>query len=102
MEDRIGHALENSAELGEYGVLMMLGLDLFQQMSDSLGHACGNRVLVQVVQRIRSIVLDGGILCRISGDTFVLMAEHLGVEGIAPSSRLRRGPKRSSKLSGPP
>jgi diguanylate cyclase (GGDEF)-like protein/PAS domain S-box-containing protein len=80
MEDRIGHALENSAELGEYGVLMMLDLDLFQQVNDSLGHACGDRVLVEVAQRIRSVVRDGSILCRFSGDTFVLMAEHLGVE----------------------
>ncbi|MGQ7957079.1 EAL domain-containing protein [Pseudomonas sp. SP16.1] len=80
MEDRIGHALENSAEVGEYGVVMMLDLDLFQQVNDSLGHACGDRVLVEVARRIRSIVRDGDTLCRFSGDTFVLMAEHLGVD----------------------
>lgn len=79
MEDRIRHALDNSCELREYGAIMMLDLDFFRQVNDSLGHACGDLVLIEVARRVRSVIREGDTLCRFSGDSFVLLAENLGL-----------------------
>ena len=83
LEDRISHALGNSAELGEFGAVMMLDLDLFQKVNDSRGHAVGDRLLIEVVARMRSVADDGDTLGRFDGDSFVLMIENLGFDGHA-------------------
>lgn len=87
LEDRMAHALDNSAALQEFGAVLMLDLDYFQKLNDSLGHAIGDQFLVQVAQRIRQVARHSDTLCRFSGDSFVLMAENLGREQQAAASR---------------
>jgi len=78
LEDRMRHALENSAARQEFGAVVMLDLDFFQKVNDSLGHTLGDQLLIEVARRTRSAARDCDTLCRFSGDSFVLMLENLG------------------------
>ncbi|MFP5356866.1 MAG: putative bifunctional diguanylate cyclase/phosphodiesterase [Gammaproteobacteria bacterium] len=53
--------------------LMILDLDHFKTINDSLGHSFGDRFLVRAVQRLRSLVPDSVPLFRYGGDEFALV-----------------------------
>lgn len=80
LRDRVSHALVNSERLESYCALIMLDLDLFQKINDSLGHHIGDQVIVEAARRIKAGTRQGDTLCRFSGDSFVLMLENLGKE----------------------
>jgi len=63
----------SSAESHGGGVaLLVVGLDEFQQINDMLGHACGDRVLRAVSERLKAETGGAGIVARLSGDEFAI------------------------------
>ena len=52
--------------------LLVVGLDGFQQINDMLGHACGDRVLRAVSERLKAEIAGAGIVARLSGDEFAI------------------------------
>ncbi|GAC1601753.1 MAG: hypothetical protein NVS3B21_29560 [Acidimicrobiales bacterium] len=73
--DRLGSALERlDRHPGHVGVLF-LDLDHFKLINDSFGHAQGDRVLVEMADRLRSVMRNGDTLARFGGDEFVVVAE---------------------------
>ncbi|HEY0757671.1 MAG TPA: EAL domain-containing protein [Acidisarcina sp.] len=61
---------------GKFAVLFV-DLDRFKIINDSLGHAYGDRLLVQAAARIRAAVRPQDILARLGGDEFVILLEHI-------------------------
>ncbi|MGX5673126.1 putative bifunctional diguanylate cyclase/phosphodiesterase [Thermomonas fusca] len=55
--------------------LLLLGLDHFRHVNDTLGYAQGDRLLVAVASRIRASVPKGVFVARLSGDEFVVVLE---------------------------
>ena len=53
--------------------LLLFGLDRFTHINDSLGHGCGDRVLVEVARRLSASVRLGDAVARLGGDSFVMM-----------------------------
>ncbi len=53
--------------------VMFLDLDDFKVLNDSLGHACGDLALKQVVDRIRVLLCPAVTLARIGGDEFLIL-----------------------------
>lgn len=53
---------------------LMIDLDKFKLVNDTYGHAAGDAVLIAVAQRLRSLVVTGGIAARLSGDEFAVLA----------------------------
>lgn len=87
LADRMARAMAGAAVAQEFGAVMMVNLDHFQKLNDSLGHAVGDRLLVEVARRIRSVMREDDTLGRFSGDSFVLLAERLGTDRNTAAAR---------------
>lgn len=61
--------------------LMMLDLDRFKQINDTMGHPAGDELLKQVAQRLQSIVKDAGEVGRLGGDEFQVLLPDMDDRG---------------------
>ncbi|MEK6662486.1 MAG: EAL domain-containing protein [Pseudomonadota bacterium] len=76
--DRLGQALISSHRSREFGALLILDLDHFKTLNDTQGHDVGDRLLIEVAQRLTANVRQEDSVCRLGGDEFVVMLETLG------------------------
>jgi diguanylate cyclase (GGDEF)-like protein len=77
--DRLKHALISSARSGKKGALLLLDLDNFKTLNDTLGHDIGDILLQQVALRTEACVRDGDTVARLGGDEFVFILENLSL-----------------------
>jgi len=61
--------------------IMMLDLDRFKQVNDTMGHPAGDELLKQVAKRVRTIVGDRGEIGRLGGDEFQVILPDLDDRG---------------------
>lgn len=55
--------------------VMMLDLDKFKAVNDTLGHPAGDKLLVEVAQRLKSLLRETDLLARLGGDEFAIIQE---------------------------
>jgi two-component system, chemotaxis family, CheB/CheR fusion protein len=77
LTDRISQAIISSSRNQRYGALLYLDLDQFKYINDSLGHNIGDKVLLEVSQRLISLLGEEETVARIGGDEFVILLEDL-------------------------
>ncbi len=73
--DRLGAALSRSLREGTPVGLCYLDLDRFKQVNDTLGHAAGDAILVEVARRLRQGVRGSDLAARVGGDEFVIVLD---------------------------
>lgn len=63
----------SQSTLYQWSVLLMLNCDRFKAINDTLGHLHGDRLLVEIAERITAVVPDDGIAARLADDTFAIL-----------------------------
>ncbi len=79
--ERVEHALDRRT-VGEIAV-MFIDLDNFKTINDSLGHAAGDHVLVEMAHRLRSCLRTEDTAARLGGDEFAVLLEDAEVTAAA-------------------
>lgn len=103
--DRLGHAIDLSHRRATAPpVVMFLDLDRFKLVNDTLGHRAGDRLLVEVAQRLTNVLRSTDTLARFGGDEFVVLCEDAsGAEAIGVvSDRIRAAFDEPFDLGGDP
>lgn len=89
-QDRLQHALETIKNDHLIAVLLM-DLDDFKTINDSLGHESGDRLLRELVPRLLGVVREGDTVARLGGDEFLIVCEAIEspIEAIDLANRVR-------------
>lgn len=73
LADRLQQALTAAKRNAGAGALMMLDLDRFKDINDSLGHSTGDALLKEVGRRLAGLLRKSDTVSRMGGDEFVLL-----------------------------
>lgn len=98
VEQGIARARRHGLSLG----LLMLDLDQFKRINDRLGHAAGDRVLVEIARRLESTLREGDTVARWGGDEFfVVLPEFEAADSMAEiKSRIHGALRPPIKVAG--
>ena len=75
--DRIEQAIVQSQRYGTRVAILMMDLDRFKEVNDSLGHRAGDELLKEVAERLRSATRASDTAARLGGDEFGLLLPDL-------------------------
>jgi diguanylate cyclase (GGDEF)-like protein len=74
--EKLDDAAKRLQRHGTTFTVLMLDLDKFKNVNDTLGHPAGDQLLVEVAQRLRSSLRDTDVLARLGGDEFAIIQEN--------------------------
>ncbi len=75
LDDRVAQAIAQANRQGHEFALLVVDLDRFKLINDSLGHRAGDDLLREVGQRLRSSVREVDTTARLGGDEFVILVD---------------------------
>ncbi len=80
LHDRLKLAIAQSAREQHLMAVLILDLDRFKRINDTLGHRAGDKLLLAVAQRLSACVRDSDTLARLGGGEFVILQTNVGHE----------------------
>jgi diguanylate cyclase (GGDEF)-like protein len=93
--DRVEQAIQRARRQGERSAVMIMDLDRFKEVNDTLGHHCGDLLLEEIARRLRGALRESDTVARLGGDEFAVLlpsvpgadaAEHVAMELVAAIS----------------
>jgi diguanylate cyclase (GGDEF)-like protein/PAS domain S-box-containing protein len=85
--DRLSQAHSRVVREGGLCAVLLLDLDDFKGVNDSLGHMAGDHLLIEIARRLELVTRSSDTLCRFGGDEFLYLAEGIhtpeDAEGVA-------------------
>ncbi|MDQ5960684.1 MAG: hypothetical protein QG592_1767 [Pseudomonadota bacterium] len=97
LNDRLRQAIARADRDGRLVALLLIDLDRFKEVNDTLGHGAGDVLLHMVASRLNGLALESDTLARLGGDEFVLLLTDLENELDVP----RTGQMLIEQLSAP-
>lgn len=75
----LNDAYNNSMRTGTIGCALLIGLDRFKTINDTMGHDVGDLILVAIAQRLQTLARIDVNLARLRGDEFLILMPALGL-----------------------
>ncbi|MBS0292641.1 MAG: EAL domain-containing protein [Proteobacteria bacterium] len=88
LRERMQQAVESDPRAG-HGALLLVDLDHFKTINDTLGHEEGDKHLRQIARRLTVAVADQGLVARLGGDEFVVLAQQLNADEVQAHAQAR-------------
>ena len=79
--DRVDHAVKSSCRTGARAAVMVIDLDGFKEINDSMGHAAGDELLVELGRRLTAGARSSDTVARLGGDEFGVLLPEASVPG---------------------
>ena len=80
-EEKLHQRFAHAQESGERISVLFVDLDDFKPINDTLGHAVGDQVLIEVAKRLRAALRQADTVARLGGDEFVLLLTNIVDKG---------------------
>jgi two-component system CheB/CheR fusion protein len=80
--DRLKQALIQAQRHGTEAAVLFMDLDGFKVINDTLGHNVGDKLLVQVADRLRKSIRESDTLARMGGDEFIFVINDAQLDGV--------------------
>jgi diguanylate cyclase (GGDEF)-like protein len=80
LQDRLSQAINQAKREQTTVAFMLLDLDRFKEINDTLGHATGDQVLQEVSQRLHQCLRASDTVARLGGDEFAIINPHSGLQ----------------------
>lgn len=77
LHNRLEHIFNSSINLACTNALLILDLDNFKTLNDTMGHNIGDLLLIEVATRMQACVREYATIARLGGDEFVILLEDL-------------------------
>ena len=89
--ERLTAALDRAQAHRTTTAVLFLDLDRFKNVNDTMGHEVGDRLLVEMAERLRGTIRSSDMVARLGGDEFIVLAEalHDRGEALQMAERLR-------------
>ena len=81
LHDRLAQALRVANRVGSPLALLILDLNGFKEINDTLGHHAGDRILQCVASRVRGMLREADTVARLGGDEFAIVLPVTDVDG---------------------
>jgi diguanylate cyclase (GGDEF)-like protein len=89
LNERLHAALLGATHKGRSLAVMIIDLDDFKSINDTLGHEFGDVVLTDIARRLEEAVGTDGMLARLGGDEFAAVLENVGGEADAVAAAVQ-------------
>ena len=86
-DDRVEQALAQAERTGATPAVMVIDLDRFKEINDTLGHAAGDVFLRETAVRLVELLRDGDTVARIGGDEFAVVLPDAPLVGIQATAK---------------
>jgi diguanylate cyclase (GGDEF)-like protein len=87
LQERATRAFGRARQEGQPLALMLLDLDLFKDINDTLGHGVGDALLVDLARRLRALGGKGDTVARVGGDEFIFLLFGVSEERAASAAQ---------------
>ncbi len=81
IQERLNQYIQDAKQKNTSISVIMIDLDRFKDINDTLGHDCGDRLLIEVSLRLREILRPTDFVGRLGGDEFAILLPDTGEEG---------------------